>query len=449
LNRWFYWNDHFWREDKINQVTAEIKELIEVYNNEMQYQQACLENNEKRNRDVEARANNLKIKKLKSKINALQKVSHTKNVLTFAISGVNTLGKTGNMWDLDPWILGCRNGVIDLKTGNFRPGDPQDYIKRVCPTKFEGIDPQKVPCQTWINFLYDVFNGDSEIVEYIQRLLGYGITGLTTEDIYPILWGPKGRNGKSTLLETIKFVLGDLAYKTPAALFIQQNQQQSSNAPNAELAAFQGARIVWGSETNEGDRLDVCKIKELTGSDTISCRPPYAKDQIQFKPTHLLLLLTNQRPKVPANDQAIWRRIHLIQFHISFVHDPDPAKPNERKIDLKLSERLKAEAPGILAWLIRGCLKWQEEGLNPPKSICDETNEYKIREDIIGDFIAERCIEAEGLSETPKNLYDAYKVWCLDVGHKSLAKKRFIEDMKERFVFKKNVVRVFDGICLQ
>ena len=446
---WYYWNDHYWRFDELNHVPTLIKDIIRLYEKQLNYEEYAAEAANKNGKSELANIHENTAKLIKERVKKLQTLRRKNDVLTMSTQGKGSLGYPGNGWDTKPMLLACKNCTIDLEKGEFRDGYPTDYLKTISPVDWKGIDE---PCPTWKKFMLDIFGQDQELVDFMQRLLGYGITGLTTEHIYPILWGEKGRNGKSTMLETLKYILGGLAYKAPASFFMQQKTGRTSGSADAELMAFRGARLVWGAETNEGDRLDTAKLKELVGDDTISARPPYGKRQIEFKPTHLLLLITNKRPRIPANDTALWRRIHLIPFLYSFVDKPDPENKYQLPIDKYLSKKLKKEASGILTWLVEGCVLWQRDGLNPPESVRMATKEYQAEEDIIGHFLQECCItgdpENPAFRETPKALYDAYKTWCQDVGHFSKAKTHFIKELKERFKMTRRSVNYFIGVTL-
>jgi len=434
---WFYWNDNFWRLDKINHVTTLIKEVIDLYGTQKIYEILALQNaGSEKDEDAQKKHEYL-IKSLETRIQSLRTLTRKKEVLRLACSGLNSLAITGENWDNHPMLLACRNGCIDLKKGEFRDGIPGDYIKTVSPIKWESY---KTPCPIWKEFLSQMLSNNQDIVDYVQRLLGYGITGLNTEHIFPIFWGSEGRNGKGTLFETLKYVLGDFAYKAPANFLMEQNFKTSGASPDAVKIGLRGKRIVWCSETNEKDRLDVANLKELVGGDTLSARAPYARRQVEFTPSHLLLIILNKRPKVPANDRPLWERLHLIPLENSFVDNPDPKKPHEFKADKRLLSKLKKEAPGILAWLVAGCLLWQKYGISPPNIINAATEEYRQNEDILGDFIKECCFEDDNpmLRITTKDFYAAYKKWCDEVGHYPMSKKRFLEDMRVRFEYLKS-----------
>lgn len=425
--RWYKWTGHHWEEDLTGEALQSVGNVVTVYEAEAK-RQAWLRMKAAKEHNNEAEAEHKKTEaELIKRIRTLQGLTRKQEVLVLARSGKNTLGITGNEWDRDPWVLAVSNGVIDLKTGQLRSGVPSEYIKTASPSTWKGIDE---PAPVWDKFVLDVFSGVTELVNFVQRLLGYGITGLTILHIFLIFWG-HGRNGKGTLLETVRYVLGDYAMKTESELLLEQKYARQAGSPNSGVLSLRGRRIVWASETSDGRRLNSGKVKELVGGDTLNARPVFGRNHVQFEPSHLLLLLTNSKPSAPASDYALWKRIFLIPFTQSFVDDPKA--PNERLADPYLSDKLKAEAPGILAWLIRGCLAWQREGLNPPAIVRAATDEYRQDEDVIGKFIEERLIQNKDNSAKAGALYQSFKQWCEENGMHPVTSKRFGVEMKSRF----------------
>lgn len=336
----------------------------------------------------------------------LQTVKRKQSILKLARTGENSLAIKGDEWDKKPMSLCVLNGVIDLETGELKPGNPEDYLKTVAPTNYYGLDYR---ASIWERFLLDVFDGDEDIVAYIQRLFGYGITGLNNEHTIPFFYGPRGRNGKSTILETMKFVLGSYAYKTRSEILLESRYAPARGAADADTLALCGKRIVWATESGDGRSLAAAKVKELCGGDTLNARAPYGKRPVEFSPSHLLIFLTNYKPTVPANDDALWARIDLVTFNMRFVNNP--CGPDERQADHNLLEKLKAEAPGILAWLVRGCLQWRDIGLNPPSSVKMATANYRSDEDDIAQFLQETFIRQVDGSEKMGNIYKSYVDW--------------------------------------
>ncbi len=427
IGTWFRWTGNYWEEDVIKDALAEVDSVVEIYAKEASKQSiARINATKKQDEPAAGKAERLE-KGLLVRIHHLQSVHRKRDVLILAAAGSDSLGITGDQWDLNPWLLGCKNGVVDLKSGEFRPGRPEDYIKTVAPTQWLDIE---TPAPTWERFLGEIYDGDKDLIAFVQRLLGYSITGLSTEHILPILWG-KGRNGKGTLLETISDVLGPLAGAIQSEMLLSQARVRSSAGPSPDIMALRGRRIVWGSEVDEGRRLDIGKMKWLVGGDTLVGRHVHGKREIQFKPTHTLFLLTNHKPHIPAEEYAAWERIHLVPFTLSFVDDPKGK--NERKRDPYVKEKLIAESPGILAWLIRGCIAWQEEGLSPPDTVKEATEKYREDEDVIGQFVEEGCALSPTGKIQAKVFHDTYRKWCESNGHSPLNGKKFGERMRERF----------------
>ncbi|MGB5217571.1 MAG: phage/plasmid primase, P4 family [Smithella sp.] len=426
--RWYVWTGQFWEKDTLGEATRAIDGVIDLYAEESQRQAWQRLQSETSGKSDDAKEHKIIEDNLLKRIRALQTVSRKENVLTLARTGRDSLAIPGDGWDKNPWLLGCRNGVIDLRTGNLETGNPDNLIKTIAPVEYYGID---TPAPTFERFMSEIFNDDVELVNFLQRLLGYGITGLTTFHCYPIFYGPQGRNGKGTLLETLKFILGDLAYKARSETLLESRHTAGRGSADADTLAFRGKRIIWASETSESRRLNASRIKELCGGDTLNARAVYGRDPVEFSPTHLLILLTNERPQATASDAALWERILLIPFNIRFVDNPSGT--NERPADHDLLDKLKAEAPGILAWLARGCLAWQKEGLNPPEIVRAATREYRKEEDLIERFLDDRCVRGENYETQAGTLYKVYQNWADEMGLKPMTGIKFGTEIQKRF----------------
>jgi putative DNA primase/helicase len=424
--RWFEFTGQYWKKDRTNNAIATVSRVIDAYSSEAKRQgelkhKAAVEGREgdkKRHEEIE--------KALLRRIGQLHDANKKADVLVLAAAGPGSLGISGEEWDKDFSLIGCPNGVIELKTGLFRPGRPADYIRTVTNAEWTGIDAL---CSNWERTIHETFKGNIELVDYVQRLFGYALTGAALQHIIPILWGI-GRNGKGTILENLKNVLGSYAYKADPELLLMQKFSRQAGAPNTAILSLRGKRIVWCSETSEGRRMDAARVKELCGGDTLNARGLYGKDHVEFRPSHLLLLITNFKPKAPANDYALWQRIRLIPFELSFV--AEPKEPHERKADLNLLEKLKSEASGILAWIVRGCLKYQHDGLTTPDAVKAAGRDYQAEEDTIGQFLAERCILKNAEQVKAGELYSAYDEWCRDCNLKPMANTSFGKEMTRR-----------------
>lgn len=425
--RWFQWSGHSWREDLTEEALTAIDAVSEAYAKEASRLSWLALKASKEGNAEEADKASRKEREYYKKISSLQKLSWKKAVLELAAAGERSLGLSGEEWDRNPWLLACKNGVIELKPFSFRPGRPSDYIKTACPTEWNGLH---APAPAWELCTREVFNNDLSLVSFVQRLFGAAIVGQTTENVLPILWG-QGRNGKGTILETWAHVFGPLAGPIQAEMLLDQGRMRSSAGPASDIIALRGRRIAWASETDEGRKLNAGRVKWLCGGDTLCGREPYGRREISFRPSHTLFLITNHKPRVDASDYALWQRVLLIPFNLSFVTEPQ--QPNERLRDPTLPDRLKAEAPGILAWLVRGCLEWQQKGLNPPAIVKEATSKYKAAEDIIGHFIEEKCIIQSGAEIKAGILRKAYEGWCEQMGHRPVSGRKFGEEMKARF----------------
>jgi len=379
------------------------------------------------------------------------------NCLAFARTNpVQSLSIVGEQIDQHPYLLACKNGVIDLRTGDLRPGRPDDFLMRSSPIEYHGV---KTQAPIWEGFLGSIFEDPTPcsetgrphgelLKEYVQRLFGYAATGLTVEPVVPILLG-QGRNGKSTLVETISYVMGNLAGPIPAEMLLDAGRFTNANAPTPDIMDLRGLRIAFASEIEENRRFSASRLKWLSGSDSLVGRSPHDKHCTRFAPTHTLVLLSNHEPGAPMNDPAFWERIHLVPFKYAFVDRP-PKTEFEKRSDKMLAKKLRDEAPGILAWLVRGCIAWEEQGLCPPETVKKATAEYRRGEDLLADFLEERCyLDAECREQTTP-LYDAFKEWWSDnVSKKPLSHKKFGDMMTRRFEKRKiSGVNFYSGLRL-
>ncbi len=428
--RWYEWKGHYWEEDKVDNVTRKIDKVIDIYSKEAGELARKISEIDKNGNMKDIPPLEKKEKEYNKKISQLQKRRWKEDVLKLAASGDGSLGISGEGWDKDPWVLGCKNGVIELKTGDIRPGKPDEYIRAFCPTEWKGINE---PSPIWDDSLLQIFEKDTILIPFVQRIFGYGITAeKKREHMFPILEGPDGQNGKGTILEAVFEVMGPLlSGPIEAEMLLDQGRAKSSTGPSADIMDLRGKRIIWASETNEGRKFNIGKVKWLTGGDTLKGRTPFAKNGVSFRVTHTLFLITNHRPKADPNDSPFWKRVFLIPFHVSFVSDPQ--QPNERKADFELPEKLKTETSGILAWLVRGCLEWQKHGLMPPDVVKIATQTYQEDEDVLGHFIDDSCFLGADKKVKAIDFYNAYTKWCEENGHKAMNSTNFGRRMSLKF----------------
>jgi len=432
---WLAWSGHFWQHDIAGKAFHAVEQVTAGYLNE--YQSISRQKNAaSEEEDLDGLGKQQKA--IKRRLDRLRTVRGRKNVLEMAATcGGSSLTVTGEKLDADPMILACQNGVVDLRTGRHRDGQPEDLLTKAAGVDFPTdcgeylITGQNSPCPTWDNFLLEIMDGNQAMVDYLGRLFGYGITGLTTENIFVILFG-HGRNGKSVMIETLQKILGPLAGPIPSEMLLSQGRLRNSSGPSADIMSLQGLRLAFASETDSNCRFDTAGIKRMSGGDTLTGRNPHGKFQTSFAPAHLLCLATNFRPRANPDDRPFWLRMHFVDFPMSFVNNPVAA--NEKPVDKTLAARLVDEGPGILAWLVRGCLLWQKDGLSPPAEVLRATAEYRRAEDDLADWLEEKCLVAEESTVTAKEAYQSFKEWYIaNISEKPISQKKFGDAMTRRF----------------
>jgi putative DNA primase/helicase len=314
--------------------------------------------------------------------------------------------------DASPDLLNTERGTIELRTGELREHRREDLITKLAPVEYR----PDATAGAWDAFLERVLPGE-ELRGFVQRASGYSATGDTSEQCMFINHGG-GANGKSTFQEAIAAALGDYAMRAPTEMLLTK---RSGGIPN-DIARLKGSRFVASSETEEGRRLAESLIKDLTGQDTVTARFLWA-ELFEFTPTHKLWLSTNHKPEIRGTDNAIWRRIRLIPWTVTIP-------PAEQ--DKQLSTRLRGELPGILAWIVRGCLEWRREGLRAPDEVRRATGAYRAEMDVLAGFLAECCELDTGHWEYAKDLYECYKRWCDENGERPEPQRKFGGRLGER-----------------
>jgi putative DNA primase/helicase len=425
------WNGQYWERDDHNQHLAAVEGLVDSLLEEAAELSKKIDwAIKKKNSQGRSEHEALRTAVYK-RVTRLRTDRGRSPCIKFAVSCRKPLTITAEDIDLNPWLLACRNGVIDLRSGKFRDGRPEEYITKVSPIEWKGFDEK---CPQWEHFLFDIFNDNQELVDYIQRLLGYATSGSIHEHIMPVFWG-KGRNGKGTLVKVLQYIMGPLAGTIQTELLLHQKMQRSSAGPSPDIVDLKGLRMAFASETEEGQRFSASKVKWLTGGDRLVGRNLNEKSLIRFDPTHHIFLLTNNKPTVAGDDYAFWQRMHLIPFRISYVLKPREEMENfERPADLDLEKKLKAEASGILAWLVQGCLDYQKNGVQPPQAVKEATLDYQWEEDLLGQFVNIYCLKTLGAKTKSSDIYDKFNRWFKSNNPKSsLSHKVFGTMMRRRF----------------
>jgi len=445
LDKWLVWRGHHWEYDVMEERFQGVEAVCDVYLKEAySLREEIAKAFEQENKDEAARLKELQ-KEYYTRVKRLRSGKGAANCITYAHRIEDPLAIRGDELDTNPWLIACTNGVLDLRTGKLRDGRPEDYLLKYIPHEWKGIDE---PCPAYEGFLHSALEGDPmaseeereeyrlQLTAFLRRVLGYGMTGLSTEHIFLVFNG-QGRNGKGVLVETLRYVMGSVAGPIPAEMLLDQGRSATPNGPTPHIMALKGLRIAFASETDEGRRFSPGQVKWYSGGDTLKGRDLNAKDYIDFEPTHLLILLTNNLPHAPGDDFAFWQRLKLIPFLYSFVAEPDPAKLNQKPRDEHLRDKLKGEASGILAWLVRGCLEWQRDGLNPPPMVTQATEDYRLGEDTITQFVGDCCETKPETRTNATEIYNIFKRWYrVNISAKAgacPAQKKFGSMLKKQF----------------
>jgi putative DNA primase/helicase len=308
----------------------------------------------------------------------------------------------------------------------------------------DGIDASS---ELWEQTLLEIFSGNTALVDFFRRVCGYAMVGEVHQSILVVMTG-RGRNGKSLIVEVLSKVLGPLSGAIRSEMLLDQYRIASSSGPTPDIMTLRGLRMAFASETDDGCRISPSRVKWLTGNDTITGRNPHDKYEVQFPPSHTLFLLTNHKPHAPADDFAFWERMVVFPFDLSFVDRP-PANENERRADPALGKKLESELPSILAWMVRGCLEWQQVGLDPPTVVKQAVQEYQRDEDSVGDFIEECCITGPDYSVSAAAVYERFDEWWREnVSNRVPKKKRFGQWFGKRFERVKSGAIKYNGVGL-
>jgi putative DNA primase/helicase len=319
-------------------------------------------------------------------------------------------------FDNRPELLSFRNGTVELRTSTLREHRKEDMLTYSLAISYDA-DAQ---CPRWERFLTEIFPDDADLVPYMQRLIGYGVTGYTDEQCFAVLWG-KGANGKSVLTDTVDSVFGTITKTTPFATF---EEKSSGGIPN-DIASLRGARLVMASEGEAGKPMSEAVLKRVTGKDMVSARF-LRQEFFEFKPSFLLMLATNHKPKFKGQDDGLWRRVKMIPFKRFFA-------PHEREYDL--DKQLLAEAQGIAAWAVRGARTWFDGGLKDPASITKATQEYKETSDALAGFFPGVLVADDSARIDGAEAYNDYKDWCEAEGlpqREVWTRRAFYSAMEER-----------------
>ena len=317
--------------------------------------------------------------------------------------------------DTDPWLLNCANGTYDFRVGDLGTHRREDLITM---STNQSCTPG-AECPTWSEFVARTFDDNFNVIQFVQRAIGYSLIGVTTEQVLFFCYGT-GANGKSTFLETIRDVVGDYARTADFSTFATQRGGHSG--PRNDIMRLRNARFVTAIEFDAGRALDEIVIKQLTGGDTISARRLYSESE-EFRPTFTPWIAGNHKPIIKGTDEAIWRRLRLIPFNVTIPHgERDPA----------LRQRLLTEAPGILQWVLHGAMQWRTIGMQPPEEVLVATQAYRNEMDTVEPFLEQRTIREPRATIKASVLYAEYKRWAEESGEEAISKTAFGLRMGEK-----------------
>lgn len=319
-----------------------------------------------------------------------------------------------NLLDRHKMLLNTPTGVIDLNDFSVRKATPKDYFTKSVNANFD----KSAKCPLWDKFLETIFSGDKDLIRYVQKAVGYSLTGSTAEQCAFFLYGT-GRNGKSTFIDILRELFGDYARNIqPETIMIKNN-----NGINSDIARLKGARLVTTVEPNESLKLNEGLLKQLTGGDIITARKLYA-EEFEFKAEFKLWMATNHKPIIRGTDLGIWRRVHMIPFTVVIPKD---------KIDKQLTEKLMQELDGIFTWALRGLAMYNKEGLEMPTAVQQAVDEYKKEMDVVSRFLDECTEKAFAKSVKASDLYQVYTNWCSQYGEYQMSNTKFGKEIMQKY----------------
>jgi putative DNA primase/helicase len=423
---WLVWNGRYWEPDENNAIFELGKETVRnIYGEAAQ------------TADDDERV------RLSKWANGSESLARRNAMIEIAAKDGASIKVRSDELDTHRMLFNAHNCTIDLETGKTYPPRREDLSTKASSVIYD----RYAEAPTFFKFLAAVTDHDLESAEFLQRFMGYTLTGLTREQCFLILYGI-GSNGKSTLLNVLRWLLGPYCKQTKPDTLMKK--KFGDGIPN-DVAMLRGARMVTAIETNEGRQFDEAKIKEFTGGDPVTARF-FRKEFFEFEPEFKLYLATNHKPQIIGDDEGIWRRVRLMPFNVSFWN-PDKAEkgPAHLMADKALAEKLRDELPGILNWALEGCLEWQRDGLPEPKTVKDATAEYRTESDPVETFLSERCVREDHCITLNAQLYEAFKKWADLEEEPDLSNKAFTARMKQKgFVNRRGSggLRVWDGVGL-
>lgn len=398
--KWYYWDGSAWRIDE----TGEIKKLGDVICEDIKregYQE----------QDDQTQASLLKWATRTAS-------SRGKEAMIKECQHLHGIPASPDDFDSYAEYLNCRNGIVNLRTGELLPHDSNFLMSRIC---YSDYDTECGTPRLWMRFLDDVTDGDKELQEYIQKSVGYSLTGSNREQCAYFLYGI-GNNGKSTFLDTMSDLLGSYAANAQPETIMMR--KYSDGGALSDIARLKSARFVTSEEPTEGVRLNEGLLKQLTGGSKITCRFLYS-DEFEYTPEFKIWIATNHKPVIRGTDIGIWRRIKLIPFEVNI-----PAG----RVDKNLKYKLRKEFPQILRWAVDGCRMWMQTGLAEPSRVKDAVKEYKHEMDLLAGFL-EQCVQIDYTAKEKvpaMALFRAYSIWAKDNNEYEMSSKRFFTEIGKK-----------------
>lgn len=396
-NQWLIWDGRHWEPDSTGAAERHAKEIADTL---LEDSTALKEINFQKGEELEKHARRTQSRR---SIQDMLILSQTEPGIPVQIEEL----------DQNPLLLSVDNGTIDLTTGTIRAHDKADLITKLIPITH---DP-KAECPVWLATLHYIFNGDTDIIDFFQRWVGYTLTGLVREQILLIAYG-SGANGKSTVTTVLQDLLGPYAVQANPNLLMAKDRDTHPT----EIASLYGKRLAIASELEQGKAFAEVTVKQLTGGDRITARR-MREDFWEFQPTHKFLIATNHKPVIRGTDHAIWRRIRLLPFTVTI--------PKEIR-DPNLPALLRTELPGILNWAIQGAHDYLSNGLPTPAAVMEATANYENEMDMLGDFLQECCYVIPTGHAKAADVYRAYTQWAQSSGYRPLGKKNFNQQFSDR-----------------
>lgn len=396
---WYFYNGKFWELDQSGEMRRLVDETLEHMKKE-----PIITSEDVDEEDAE---------KFKRKHLKYSRGSNGKNNMLKESQHLRAISP--NEFDEDKHLFNVANGFIDLRTSKLHEHDPDRHFTKYSPVEFT----DKIDCPMWIDFLNQIFDNDQELIDYLQRAIGYSLSGSTVEQMMFILYG-NGRNGKSVFLDVIKEIFGSYTLNIqPQTLMVKS----MSGGANSDIARLQGARLVTTTEPNDGMRFDEGLVKQITGGDEITARFLYG-DEFDFKPELKLWMATNHKPIIRGTDDGIWRRMAIVPFKVQIP---------EYAVDKQLTQKLKRELKAILNWAVDGYRLWKDIGLAEPQTVAEQRNSYRKEMDPVEAFIEECCVRDVDEREKSSDLYQAYKNWATANGEYVMSHTKFGKEMSNKF----------------